>query len=385
MLFYYYAFNLRHLAHWSLPPERAPPWYGMEQAVMAPLSPIQVLSTKLSKKAKTHPIISHLKLIWTKVARIFKFDPFLNVSSSIWLNPKLRIGKFPIYWKIWRENGVVTLGDLYCHGSLKSFGDLVRQFNIPTSHFFRYLQLRHMLVGIFRSGAAVPQNAEFLDKIIKSYGKGHEAAVYYSMMIQTLGNGPISALQKTWERDLNLTFSDEEWNRICRSVKVVSRDARVRLIQFKIIHRFYWTPSRLFRLGLLPTSNCWRCKSEEGDLVHVLWSCDKVQQYWINIHDNLCEITEIQMPFIPRLFILGDDSVLVREDKHIKSFVQTSIMIGRQILIRGWKTEGVPSLQEWAVEMARVAAFEKMSYKQLGRLDLYEAKWGKYMKFLKGS
>lgn len=91
------------------------------------------------------------------------------------------------------------------------------------------------------------------------------------------------------------------------------------------------------------------------------------------------------MPFIPRLFILGDDSVLVREDKHIKSFFQTSIIIGRQILIRGWKKEGVLSLQEWAVEMARVAAFEKMSYKQLGRLDLYEAKWGKYITFLKGS
>lgn len=59
-------------------------------------------------------------------------------------------------------------------------------------------------------------------------------------------------------------------------------------------------------------------------------------------------------------------------------------MIGRQILVRGWKTEGVPSTQEWAVELARVAAFEKMSCKQLGRLDLYEAKWGKYFIYLRG-
>ena len=183
------------------------------------------------------------------------------------------------------------------------------------------------------------------------------------MLIQTLGNGPIAALQKTWERDLNLTFSDEDWNRICRNIKVVSRDARVRLIQFKIMHRFYWTPSRLFRLGLSSTSHCWRCKSEEGTLIHALWSCHKVQQFWTNVYDNLCEITEMQIPFIPRLFVLSDHSVLTGQDKHVKSFIQTSIMIGRQILVRGWKTEGVPSMQEWAVEMARVAAFEKMSYK----------------------
>ena len=385
MLFYYYAFNLRHLAHWSLPPERAPPWYSIEQAVVAPLSPLQVLSTQLSKEAKTHPIISHLKLIWTKVARIFKFNPFLNVSSSIWLNPKLRIGKVPIYWKVWLENGMVTLRDLYCDGVLKSFEDLVQQFNIPRSHFFRYLQLRHMLVGLLGSSTSVPQNAEILDKVLKAFGKGHEASVYYSMMIQTLGDGAISALKKTWERDLNLTLNDEDWDRICKNVKVMSRDARVRLIQFKIIHRFYWTPSRMFRLGLLPTSKCWRCKSEEGHLVHVLWSCDRVQQFWANIYDNLCEILETQIPFSPRLFILGDHSVLTGHNKQIKSWIQTSIMIGRQILVRVWRKEGVPPVYEWAAEMARVAAFEKMSYEQMGRPDLYEGKWGNYLKYLKGS
>lgn len=90
---------------------------------------------------------------------------------------------------------MVTLVDLYCDGSLKSFGDLARQFNIPASHFFKYLKIRRMLAGIVGSGASAPQTA-FLDKMIKSYGKGHEAAVYYSMLIQTLGNGPISALQR---------------------------------------------------------------------------------------------------------------------------------------------------------------------------------------------
>ena len=111
-----------------------------------------------------------------------------------------------------------TLGGLYDNGSLKSFEDLRGQFNIPKSHFFKYVQLRHMLVWVFGADASGPQNAELFDKIIKNLGKGHEAAVYYSMLIQTLGNGPMSALRKTWERDLNLTFSEEDWNKICKNV-----------------------------------------------------------------------------------------------------------------------------------------------------------------------
>lgn len=164
----------------------------------------------------------------------------------------------------------------------------------------------------------------------------------------------------------------------------MSRDARVHLIQFKIMHRFYWPPYRLFRLGLRDTPNCWRCKSEEGYRMHVLWSCDKVEEFWGRIYDNLCEISETQIPFSPRLFVLGNGSVLIGGDKHTRSWVQTSIMIGRQILLRGWKNEGVPSIQEWAPEMARVAAFEKMSYKRFGRLDVYIKKWGKYLTFLEG-
>ena len=68
MVFYYYAFNLRHIAHWTLPPERAPPWYSIEQSALAPISPLECPSIKLDRKVITHPIISHLKLIWIKVA-----------------------------------------------------------------------------------------------------------------------------------------------------------------------------------------------------------------------------------------------------------------------------------------------------------------------------
>ena len=74
-------------------------------------------------------------------------------------------------------------------------------------------------------------------------------SVYYTMLMQRLGNGALSALKKTWEKDLNITLDDGEWDMICKNVKTVSR---VRLIQFKIIQRFYWTPSRLYRLGLKP-------------------------------------------------------------------------------------------------------------------------------------
>lgn len=37
LLLYNYAFSLRHLAHWSLSPERTPPWYILENHLCHPL------------------------------------------------------------------------------------------------------------------------------------------------------------------------------------------------------------------------------------------------------------------------------------------------------------------------------------------------------------
>ena len=51
--------------------------------------------------------------------------------------------------------------------------------------------------------------------------------ICYSMMIKSLGNGALLALKTMWERDLNLTLDDEEWYRICKNIKTMSRDARV--------------------------------------------------------------------------------------------------------------------------------------------------------------
>lgn len=65
-----------------------------------------------------------------------------------------------------------------------------------------------------------------------SYGKGHY--VCYSMTIQSLANRALSALQTTWERDLNLTLDDEECYKICKNIKTMSRDTRAHPVQFKI-------------------------------------------------------------------------------------------------------------------------------------------------------
>jgi len=66
----------------------------------------------------------------------------------------------------------------------------------------------------------------------------------------------------------------------------------------------------------------------------------------------------------------------------MRYWVQTSLMIGRQIILRSWKSEEAPSFQEWITELGRVSAFEKMSYNQFDNANLYYKKWFRYLTYL---
>lgn len=106
----------------------------------------------------------------------------------------------------------------------------------------------------------------------------------------------------------------KKWDRMFGNEKIMSRDAKVRLIEFQIIHLFCWTPSRLSRLGLRLMPECWCCKSEEGHLLHVLWSGNKVQEFQARNYNNICEVLETQHLLSPSLFVRGDSSKLLTGD-----------------------------------------------------------------------
>uniref|UniRef100_A0A672FIY2 Uncharacterized protein n=1 Tax=Salarias fasciatus TaxID=181472 RepID=A0A672FIY2_SALFA len=151
LLYYYCAFSLRHLAHWFLPPERAPPWLPLETAASLPFNPLNYLSINPEPQNKSHPVLSHIKEVWGRICKILKFNPHLNGLTS-------------------------------------------------------------------------------------------------------------------WEKDLGLIITQEEWDTILKNVKKKkkkkSRELRTRLGQFKILQKMYWTPHRLHRAGLSGSPACWKCQQD---------------------------------------------------------------------------------------------------------------------------
>lgn len=370
-------FTIMHMAQWSLPPERAPPWFHLESAVSSPLTPIAYISAKLAQQYQSHPILSHIQWVWKRVAKILKFDPYLHQAAGIWLNPKLCINKSPFLWKLWLQKGIRVLGDLYQDGTLKSFEALSQEFDLPRNQQWKYFQLRHLLVQVFGSPSVVPPSGDMLEKVLTIYGRGHEASAYYAMIL-TASDSNILSLKMTWETDLKVSFTDAEWGRILSNGKKMSRELRTRLIQFKILNRIYWTPSRLHKVGLVDNSECWRCQDKNGTFVHMLWSCPKIQAFWSSLHTIVEKIVEQNIPLTPSLFILGDPSALSDLAPPLSNWIQTVLMLGRKLVVKEWKAPSAPALDLWYAALGQLAALEHLSYRLLDKVEEYNLKWGKF-------
>lgn len=103
----------------------------------------------------------------------------------------------------------------------------------------------------------------------------HKASTIYTNSIY-LTSSSCNNLRLIWQRDLNCQIDEDTWKQIVADNGKYIKDTRGKFTQYKILHRYYWTPCRLFKVGLISTNTCWNCKTEMGTFIHLIWECSMV-------------------------------------------------------------------------------------------------------------
>ncbi len=105
---------------------------------------------------------------------------------------------------------------------------------------------------------------------------------------------------------------DEIWDDALKRVNGSTTCARLSLIQFKILHRTYYTKSRLSKMYPNVDDRCDRCKSDKADLIrdksdliHMFWSCQKLKHYWTLVFKTLNEAFNLNITPCVEMTIFG--------------------------------------------------------------------------------
>ena len=117
----------------------------------------------------------------------------------------------------WASKGLSNFTDLLASDPVKSFDQIRADFNIPHKDFYKYLQIRHSIVSLSRTGGIRVRLSELENTIVLAkFPKGLISKVYTSLLYSD--SSDYDSLKLLWERNLEVAFNRVDWDKICSGV-----------------------------------------------------------------------------------------------------------------------------------------------------------------------
>uniref|UniRef100_A0A3P9CYM2 Reverse transcriptase domain-containing protein n=1 Tax=Maylandia zebra TaxID=106582 RepID=A0A3P9CYM2_9CICH len=379
MVWYHYAFSLSQLVKIHNSSTDKPSWVGIEESLVAPSSLEAFLTQKGRPVPFKDPVLSFMQETWLRAHQYTNSSPYLTARASIWYNKKVLIGKKPVWWEAWARTGINQMGDLFGQTGMKSFAEIRREFNLDPREIWRFFQIRHCIKAILKNNLDPPSSVQ---KMFATPDNNRIRASKFYGSFREAHAPSLGGLRRCWEKDLGIQISEDSWKMLISSWHVCSPETQSQLIQYKLLHRNYWTPSKLVRLKLADKDICWKCQQEVGTLVHMLYTCRKNDYLWdgiINLVNDIFKLNLSKSPAICVLGLLPDDNILSKKQR---LWMRLAFITGCRVILRHWKSSSPCSFKEWTEQMSRMASYERVMYRMKGREDIFEQVWGPFLRYI---
>lgn len=380
---YYWAAQLRAtLFYFS--PSPCPAWIKIEELSSTGL-PLNLYMYSSDKKAlmknTKNPFLKNSIAVWYTVqAYLGGASSSLSQFSPIWGNEKFTPGRADAGFRIWNNNGLRRISDLYKDGNLMSFVILKDRFDIPSKHFFKFLQVRSFISSSQNKSLIEPPLSVLESVALKlQQGKGQVSALYNILVEHSRESSEGRLL--AWREDLQEDVTEEEWSDICLKAQTQTINSQLKLLQYKWITRMYITPVKLNRFNPNIPDVCNKC-DQKGTLFHCLWECSKIQVFWEGVLKIIKDITGLEIPQNPKLIVLGVYPENFDTQKNQRALIDICLLQARRMIALSWKSIDAPSLSQYIRGLSSCVAMERLTYIVKKKLEMFETIWGPFMKFL---
>lgn len=351
---YIWSCNINKLIYWlhDEGTDNCPPWAHTEISS----SSCSLHSTVCSQlpinvhNISPNPIVTNTIKIWIQ----FRKQHGLHRASI--LAPVLKNYAFlPSHsgaaFRTWSERGLKTLKDLYEEGVFMAFTSLSDRFNLPNSHFFRYLQMRHFIQKQFPHFPNRPPETEIDQLLSLDRRQKRLTSVIYNK-IALLNPASTISPKNAWEKDLGIDITEDHWRDILKRIHSSSICARHCLLQWKVVHRAHFTNVKLAKIYPNHSDACNHCKQSSADHVHMFWSCPSLTESleYIRPKTKRPLNTNLELNPLTALFGLPLPKNLPVTTQHVVAF--TTLLARRAILLK-WKLVSPPTHNSWIREIWR--------------------------------
>lgn len=279
-------------------------WLDIESSISKfPLKNLLFLKTlKFLKSACSNPITVNTVKAWRTIRRIEGRSQITSILSPICDNLNFLPGTTDSGFRIWATKGISNLCDLFDGSTLMSFTQLTKKYKIQKQDFFWYLQIRDYVKR--DTTLLLNQSYSCIEKLVFCSEAPKSISVFHNVL-RDYGNISTLHLKQTWEKELDVKITNDQWYDAWKSVRDLRVCNRVKATQLKILHRAHISPSKRHRFDAEFSPICLKCKTEIASLTHCLWSCWKIQRFWFNVGQEINKILSVNFEINAIYMLLG--------------------------------------------------------------------------------
>lgn len=328
-------------------------------------------------KTKLHNFTAkHTAKIWKRLSRAVKTDDKDWIClRDIQQDPEFLPNKEDRGFNLWESKGLMRFYQMYAEKGFDSFENIERRYQLPRSHFYRYLQVRSYVnknIKIVTLAEIHPFVREIL-KVIEIGSIKNVTGQIYRILQQN--EGKINHIKEKWEDELKTAISEKEWEQTFKDIYNHSKSIYWQEFAWKVNIRYFRTPSTIKYKQF--TSSCWRnCGNSNADHTHIFFTCDRLKPYWEKVMGSIKNFLRTDVPIQQHNIMLGilpDISI-----EHIHFFWVLRITALKQIT-RHWKIPDAPNVKKWVASVHDMYEMEKVTYSIIKKEKVFEKRWELYL------
>ena len=178
------------------------------------------------------------------------------------------------------------VGQLFkCDGKPKLWEELKNEFNLQGQLQFIYNQIIHSIPKSWKD-AFIANSENIKNLVFEGHHliKNHQiyclnklsSKEIYSILIESTDSKPSSQMYyKNIFQNSNL-----DWKTIYMLPRIVTKDSRLQVFQYKLLNNVLYLNKMLFRFGKIDSPLCSFCKMIDETPLHLFYNCTKAKLLW---------------------------------------------------------------------------------------------------------
>lgn len=147
------------------------------------------------------------------------------------------------------------------------------------------------------------------------------------------------------------------------------------VLQCKIVHRVYWSKSKLAHIypGIDPS--CDKCHLGPANLTHIFWTCPALSLIWNSVFDSLSAITSVNIfpsPLVGLFGVLPADHSLLSYFVELVAFLT---LLARRVILMHWKSPCPPFHTHLIKDALSFVKLEKIKHSLRGSNAKFSKIW----------